>query len=75
MSDDRATKQFIEMRGTVEEALPSATFKIRLENGQVITGYLSGKMRKFHIRLLPGDQVKIEISPYDLTKGRITYRF
>ncbi len=69
------TKDFIEMRGTVEELLPSANFKVKLENGQVITGYLSGKMRKFRIRILPGDDVKVEISPYDLTKGRVVYRF
>jgi len=73
MSKD--TKDFIEMKGTVEELLPSANFKILLENGQVILGHLSGKMRKFRIRLLPGDQVKVEISPYDLTKGRVVYRF
>lgn len=73
MSKD--TKDFIEMRGTVEELLPSANFKIRLENGQIITGYLAGKMRKFRIRILPGDDVKVEISPYDLTKGRVVYRF
>lgn len=73
MSQD--TKDFIEMRGTVEELLPSANFKVKLENGQVITSYLSGKMRKFRIRILPGDDVKVEISPYDLTKGRVVYRF
>lgn len=70
-----ASKDFIEMRGTVEELLPAANFKIKLENGQFITGHLSGKMRKFRIRLLPGDEVKVEISPYDLTKGRVIYRF
>lgn len=69
------TKDFLEMRGTVEELLPSASFKIQLENGQTILGHLSGKMRKFRIRLLPGDEVKVEISPYDLTKGRVVYRF
>ena len=69
------TKDFIEMRGTVEELLPSANFKIKLDNGQMITGYLSGKMRKFRIRILPGDDVKLEISPYDLTKGRVVYRY
>lgn len=69
------TKDFIEMRGTVEELLPAANFKIKLENGQTITGHLSGKMRKFRIRLLPGDDVKVEISPYDLTKGRVVYRY
>ncbi|MBI4714086.1 translation initiation factor IF-1 [Candidatus Uhrbacteria bacterium] len=71
----QSTKDFIEMRGTVEELLPAASFKIKLENGQTILGHLSGKMRKFRIRLLPGDEVKLEISPYDLTKGRIVYRF
>ncbi len=71
----KATKDFIEMRGTVEELLPSANFRISLENGQKILGHLSGKMRKFRIRLLPGDEVKVEISPYDLTKGRVVYRF
>lgn len=69
------TKDFLEMRGTVEELLPSASFKIKLENGQIILGHLSGKMRKFRIRLLPGDEVKVEISPYDLTKGRVVFRF
>lgn len=72
---DKGTKDFIEMQGTVEELLPAANFKIKLENGQMITGHLSGKMRKFKIRLLPGDEVKVEISPYDLTKGRVVYRF
>ncbi len=69
------SKSFIEMRGAVEELLPAALFKIRLENDQMITGHLSGKMRMNKIRLLPGDHVKIEMSPYDLTKGRIVYRF
>jgi translation initiation factor IF-1 len=73
MSQD--TKDFIEMRGTVEELLPGANFRVKLENDQFIIGYLSGKMRKFRIRILPGDDVKVEISPYDLTKGRVTYRF
>lgn len=73
--EEKATKQFIEMRGTVEELLPATKFKIRLENEQLITGYLAGKMRRFRIRILPGDDVKVELSPYDLTKGRITYRF
>jgi len=75
MPDKKGTKQFIEMRGTVEELLPAAKFKIQLENGQTILGHLSGKMRKFRIRLLPGDDVKVEMSPYDLTKGRIVYRY
>ncbi len=77
MSDNaaQATKQFIEVRGTVEELLPSAQFKINLENGQTIIGHLSGKMRMNRIRILPGDDVKVELSPYDLTKGRVVYRF
>lgn len=77
MSDPvaQATKQFIEMRGTVEELLPAAKFKIKLENGQTILGHLSGKMRMNRIRILPGDDVKVELSPYDLTKGRVVYRF
>lgn len=77
MSDPavQATKQFIEMRGTVEELLPAAQFKIKLENGQTILGHLSGKMRMNRIRILPGDDVKVELSPYDLTKGRVVYRF
>jgi len=71
----QATKQFIEIRGVVEELLPAAQFKIKLENGQSILGHLSGKMRMNRIRILPGDEVKVEMSPYDLTKGRIVYRF
>lgn len=66
---------FIELEGVVEETLPAATFKVKLENGHNITAYLSGKMRMFKIKILPGDKVKVEMSPYDLTKGRITYRF
>lgn len=69
------SKDFIEMHGTVEECLPAGTFKVRLDNGQTILGHLSGKMRLNRIRLLPGDQVKVEMPPYDLTKGRIVYRF
>ena len=75
MSDKEAGKQFIEVEGEVLELLPSATLKVRLESGQEIIGYLSGKMRMNHIRVLPGDHVKVEMSPYDLTKGRVTYRF
>lgn len=69
------SKGFIEMNGVVEECLPAATFRIRLEGGQTILGHLSGKMRMNRIRLLPGDEVKLEMTPYDLTKGRIVYRF
>lgn len=72
---DKGTKDFIEMRGTVEELLPSANFKIKLENGQEILGHLSGKMRKFRIRISIGDDVKVQMSPYDLTKGRVVFRF
>ncbi len=70
-----AEKQFLEVRGTVEESLPAGQFRIKLEHEQEIIGHLSGKLRKFRIRIMPGDDVKVEISPYDLTKGRITYRF
>ncbi len=70
-----AEKQFLEMRAHVEESLPGGKFRVRLENDQEIIAYLSGKMRKFRIRIMPGDDVKVQISPYDLTKGRITYRF
>lgn len=72
---DSKNKDFIEVRGTVLELLPAATFKIRLENGHEILGHLSGKMRINRIRLLPGDEVKVEMTPYDLSKGRIVYRF
>ena len=67
-------KDVIEVRGTVEERLPGATFRIKLESGQEIIAHLSGKMRKFRIMLGIGDDVKVEMTPYDLTKGRITYR-
>ncbi|MFA5134680.1 MAG: translation initiation factor IF-1 [Patescibacteria group bacterium] len=67
-------KGFIEVTGIVEELLPSATFKVRLENDHIILAHLSGKMRMFKIRILPGDKVTVEMTPYDLTKGRITYR-
>lgn len=62
------------MKGTVEENLPSARFRVKLENTQTILCYLGGKMRMNRIRLTPGDDVQVEVSPYDLTKGRITYR-
>ena len=61
--------------GTVTEALSNAMFKVELENGHVITAHISGKMRMFYIRILPGDRVKVDMSPYDLSKGRITYRY
>lgn len=64
----------IEVEGKILEALPNAMFKVEIEGGKVILGHISGKMRMFHIRILPGDKVKLELSPYDLTKGRIIYR-
>ena len=67
-------KDFIELQGEVTELMPAATFRVMLENGHEILAHLSGKMRMFKIRLLPGDKVKVQISPYDLGKGRITYR-
>jgi translation initiation factor IF-1 len=67
-------KDVIEMEGTINESLPNAMFKVQLENGMEILAHISGKIRKNFIRILPGDKVKIELSPYDLTKGRITYR-
>jgi translation initiation factor IF-1 len=64
----------IEVEGTVVDALPNAAFKVQLENGKVILAHISGKLRMNYIRILPGDKVTVEISPYDLTKGRITWR-
>ncbi|MDY4254336.1 MAG: translation initiation factor IF-1 [Oscillospiraceae bacterium] len=64
----------IEIEGTVVEALPNAAFKVQLENGKVILAHISGKLRMNYIRILPGDKVTVELSPYDLTKGRITWR-
>ena len=69
-----AKEDKIELEAEVTEALPDAMFRVRLQNGQEIIAYVSGKMRKFFIKILPGDRVKIEMSPYDMTKGRITYR-
>lgn len=68
-------KDAIEQEGIVTEALPNAMFRVELENGHVITAHIAGKMRMNYIRILPGDKVKLEMSPYDLTKGRITYRY
>jgi translation initiation factor IF-1 len=65
----------IEMEGTVVEALPGTQFRVELDNGHEVLAYLSGKMRKYYIRILLGDRVRVEISPYDLTRGRITYRY
>jgi len=68
-------EEAIEVTGTVMETLPNAMFKVELENKHVVLAHVSGKMRKFFIRILPGDKVKAELSPYDLTRGRIVYRF
>ena len=70
-----AKEEGIEMQGTVVETLPNTTFRVRLENGHVVTAHISGKMRKHYIRILTGDQVTVSLTPYDLTKGRITYRY
>ncbi len=67
--------QAVEVEGTVTEALPNATFRVEMESGHLVLAHVSGKMRKFFIRILPGDRVKLELSPYDLTRGRITYRY
>ena len=64
----------IEFEGTILETLPNTVFRVKLENGHVVTAHISGRMRKNYIRILTGDKVKIEMTPYDLTKGRITYR-
>jgi|TARA_B110000037_G_scaffold163667_1_gene184958 translation initiation factor IF-1 len=65
----------IELDGTITQALSNAMFRVELENGHEVVAHISGKMRKFYIKLLPGDKVKMEMSPYDLTKARITYRY
>ena len=70
-----AKQSLIEQDGTITEALSNAMFRVRLENGHVITAHISGKMRMHYIKLLPGDKVRLEMSPYDLTKGRITFRY
>jgi len=67
-------KEVIELAGTVTEALPGTQFRVELENGHQIIAHVAGRMRKHYIRLVPGDRVKVELTPYDLTKGRITYR-
>jgi translation initiation factor IF-1 len=67
-------KDVIELDGVVTEALPNALFRVKLETGQMVLAHVSGKIRKNFIRILPGDKVKVELSPYDLTRGRITFR-
>jgi len=71
MSKDDAVR----MQGEVLENLPNATFKVKLENGHVVVGHISGTMRMHYIRILPGDKVKMELSPYDLSRGRIVFRY
>lgn len=67
-------KEVIKLQGKVVEALPNTQFKVELENGHTIIAHISGKMRKHYIRLVPGDRVEVELTPYDLTKGRISFR-
>ena len=69
-----AKEEAIEVQGVVKEALPNTTFRVELQNGHIILAHLSGKMRKHYIRIVPGDSVKVELSPYDLNKGRIVFR-
>lgn len=68
-------EEAIELEGEVVEALPNTMFRVRLDNNHEVLAHISGKMRMHYIRILPGDRVKVELSPYDLTRGRITYRF
>ncbi|MCC7330025.1 MAG: translation initiation factor IF-1 [Gammaproteobacteria bacterium] len=67
-------EEALQLDGVVTETLPNTTFRVRLDNGHVVTAHISGKMRKNYIRILTGDRVTVELTPYDLTKGRITYR-
>lgn len=69
-----AKEDVIELEGTIIDTLPNTMFRVELENGHVVIAHISGKMRKNYIRILTGDKVKVEMTPYDLTKGRITYR-
>lgn len=68
------TKEVIEVEGTVLESLPNTMFRVELENGHVVLAHIAGRLRKNYIKILPGDRVRMEMTPYDLTKGRITYR-
>jgi translation initiation factor IF-1 len=70
-----AKEDLIEVEGEIVEALPNAMFRVKLDNGHLVLAHVSGKMRMHFIRILAGDKVKVELSPYDLTRGRITYRF
>jgi translation initiation factor IF-1 len=73
--EEKKKKDVIEAEGTVTEALPNAMFRVQLESGHNVLAHISGKMRMYYIRILLGDRVTVELSPYDLTRGRITYRF
>ncbi|MBR3164436.1 translation initiation factor IF-1 [Candidatus Saccharibacteria bacterium] len=73
-SSSKSQKEVIKLTGKVVEALPGTKFRVELENGHIIVAHMSGKMRKNYIRLVPGDKVDVELTPYDLTKGRISYR-
>ncbi|HKJ55854.1 MAG TPA: translation initiation factor IF-1 [Nitriliruptoraceae bacterium] len=70
-----AKEEAIQVEGTVTEALPNTTFRVELDNGHEVLAHISGKMRQHYIRILPADKVVVELSPYDLTRGRITYRY
>ena len=67
-------EEMIQMQGEIVETLPNATFRVKLENGHIVLGHISGKMRMHYIRILPGDKVTVELTPYDLTRGRIVFR-
>jgi translation initiation factor IF-1 len=69
-----AKEELIEMQGEILENLPNATFRVKLENGHVVLGFISGKMRMHYIRILPGDKVTVQLTPYDLSRARITFR-
>lgn len=71
----KASQQKVEVEGTIVEALPNTQFRVRLENNHEVLAYISGRMRKYYIRILLGDRVRVELSPFDLTRGRIVYRF
>jgi translation initiation factor IF-1 len=71
---NKTSQQKVEVEGTITEALPNTQFRVQLDNGHMIMAYISGRMRKYYIRILLGDRVRVELSPYDLTRGRIVYR-
>ncbi len=75
LEEKQSKKDVIEVEGTVTEALPNAMFRVKLDNGHEVLAHISGKMRMYYIRILLGDRVRVELSPYDLTRGRITFRF